>query len=174
MKLQKRIWEVQSFTACKVLGMALSLKDLRKIARKFRFSHDLDVMNEESSLHSKVVQFCRTESAVARHTEKLIEERFIVHGKRLAGRDREDVIRCVAEAPEELGVPLWAILWNLATRSPQNMARLEGVVFGVVHMLEHRLVKEHWESIISGRVAGESPADEASEIMHLKRSLLDI
>jgi len=154
--------------------MALSLKDLRKIARKFRFSPDQDVMNEESSLHSKVVQFCRSENPVARHTEKLIEDRFGVHAKRLAGRDPEDVIRCVTEAPQELGVPLWAILWNIATRTSAELGRLETVVFGVIHLLEHQLVKDHWESLIAEAGAEESQVNQASQIMPLKKSLLEI
>ena len=139
MRSTKRIWELQSSTICKVMGMAFHLKDLRKIARKFGISNDDSLMDEEFVLHTTVVQLCNSDNNVSRHTEKTLEKRFVVHERKLPLDDPAHVIKTIRNNPTELQVPLWAILWGLATRSQVLDAKIESSLYGFIHILEHRL-----------------------------------
>ncbi len=174
MKTRRRIWELQSSTVCKVVGMAFELGDLRKCARKFGIENDDPLLDEEVVLHHTMVHMCSKDNAVSRHVDKIIEKRFSVCGKRLAELDPADAIQLVRENPEALGAPLWAILWGLATRDRENGGSVENALFGFIHMMEHRLVREHWSAVITGRSGEKDLKKKAEEILHLKKSLLEL
>lgn len=174
MKPTKRIWELRHSTVCKVVGMALLLKDLQRIARKFGISADDTLMDEEFVLHSTIVQLCSRDNPVSRHTEKLIEKRFLIHGKSVPLEDPVRTIQSVCESPEGLQAPLWALLWGLATRGHLADAKIESALFGFIHITEHRLVREHWRSLHSEADAEEQEIEKDREILSLKRDLLDM
>lgn len=174
MKATKRIWELQSSTVCKIVGMALDIRDLRKIARKFGISKDDPLMDEEFVLHTTVVQLCNTENVVSRHTEKVLERRFGMHEKKLPLDQPAEMIERVRNNPVELQAPLWTVLWGLATRGRLAHAKLESSLFGFVHMLEHQLLREHWHSLLTQEHDGEEEQEKDREILQLKRSLLDM
>ena len=174
MKAIKRIWELQSSTVCKVVGMALHLRDLRKIARKFGIAKDDPLMDEEFILHSTVVRLCSTDNIVARHTEKTLEKRFVLHAKKISFEDPIQLIRCVKENSHDVQAPLWAVLWGLATRGRLADARIENALFGFIHMLEHRLVRDYWKSLPAEENGTESDMDRHREILSLRRDLLDM
>ncbi|MDQ7784491.1 MAG: DUF2325 domain-containing protein [Desulfomonilaceae bacterium] len=175
MKPSKRIWELRSSTVCKVVGMALVMKDLQKLARKFGMSGNDPLMDEEFVLHSTVVQMCSRDNPVARHTEKLIEKRFLIHGKDVPLDDPVRTIRVVCESPHDIKAPLWAILWGLSTRGRLADERIETALFGFIHMMEHRLLRDHWRTLFSEDEAVECPYMEKDrEILSLKRDLLDM
>ena len=173
MKPNKRIWELRSSTVCKVVGMALFLKDLQRIARKFGISGNDPLMDEEFALHSTVIQLCSRDNPVSRHTEKLIEKRFLIHGKRVPLDDPAGTIRAVRETPQDLQAPLWAILWGLATRGRLADEKIETALFGTIHMMEHRLVRDHWKSLNSPGDEGAQEDDKDNVILSLKREILD-
>ncbi|MEJ2718830.1 MAG: DUF2325 domain-containing protein [Deltaproteobacteria bacterium] len=174
MKTSKRIWELQTSTICKIVGMALDVRDLRKIARKFGISRDDPLMDEEFVLHTTVVQLCNTDNAVSRYTEKIVARRFEVHAKKLPLENPFEMIERVRSNPAELQAPLWAVLWSLATRGRLAHAKLESSLFGFVHMLEHRLLREYWNSLLTGEDAAQEEEEKDKEILRLKRSLLDM
>jgi len=154
--------------------LAFHLKDLRKIARRFGISRDDPLMDEELVLHTTMVQLCSTDNAVSRHVEKTIEKRFLTHSKKIPLEDPLHMVECLRKNPEELQAPLWAILWGLATRSHRADARLESSLFGFIHMLEHRLVRDHWKSLCSGENGDPRNRDKDSVILGLKRDVLDM
>lgn len=174
MKPTKRIWELQSSTVCKVVGMALLLKDLQKIARKFRISGNDPLVEEEFVLHTTVVRMCGRENPVSRYTEKLIEKRFLIHGKQVPLADPIQLIQKVRKNPQDIQAPLWAILWGLATRDRLAEASGETSLFGFIHMLEHRLLRDHWKSLYSWEDIDNKAMEKDREILSLKRDLLDM
>ncbi len=174
MHTKKRIWQIQGSTVCKVVGMALTIGDLRKIARKFGLAKNDPLMDEEFALHTAVVQFCSTENAVSKHLEKLVEKRFAVRGKKLRFDNPPELIETVRCEPESLKAPLWAVLWGLATRGDLNGAAVETALFGHIHMLEHRLVREFWDDLQGSALRGAEEADSDAKITQLKRELLDM
>jgi hypothetical protein len=174
MRNQKRIWEIQHQTVCKVIGMALDFKDLKKIATKFGIAPHDPLMDREFALHSTTVHLCGTDNKVARHVQKIIEGKFAKYAKRLAEVDALDLISGVTEHPETMTVPLWAILWDLSTRGLNNGTSVETALFGFIHMLEHRLLKEYWKSAPERTEKQAKELEVADESMRLKRKVLDL
>jgi len=154
--------------------MAFDLGDLKKIARRFGILHRDPLMDHEFALHSTVVQLCGSDNKIARHIQKMIQMRFARYSQRLSALEARELIDSVAEGKGNPDIPLWAILWSLATRGLQNGASVETALFGFIHMLEHRLMREFWAS---GDEIAEVHAEEskaADEATRLNRRILDL
>ncbi len=174
MKSGRKVWELQHQTVCKVIGMALDLEDLKKIARKFGISPGDPLMDHEFALHSTAVQLCGSDNKVARYVQKMIQTRSARYAHRLSGLDVCQLIELVTESKGGPDVPLWAVLWNLATWGLENGASVETALLGFIHVLEHRLMREFRGSV---SVREDQRADEArtaDEVIRLKRRLLDL
>lgn len=174
MKPQRKLWELQHQTICKVIGMAFDLEDLKKIARKFGISHNDPLMDHEFALHSTAVQLCGSDNKVARHIQKMIQARFARYSHRLSALEACELIESVTDSDGNREIPLWAILWDLSTRGLENGASVETALFGFIHMLEHRLMREFWES--APKKANERAEEDkaAEEATRLKRQILDL
>src|SRR4030042_3637088 len=112
MKLNKKIWELQHMSICKIVGMALDLEDLKKIGRKFGLVLQDTRLDEEFALHSAIVGMCAKENDISKHVQKLIEKRFLPYAKRLAEQHSSDITEFILSGSENSRVPLWAILWH--------------------------------------------------------------
>ena len=171
MKSVRKVWELQHQTVCKVIGMAFDLQDLKRIARKFGISPSDPLMDHEFALHSTAVQLCGSDNKVARHVQKMIQMRYARYSNRLAAMDAHALIELVTERKGNPDIPLWAIMWDLATRGLENGASVETALFGFIHMLEHRLMREFWES---DPMRDQERAEAAEEMTRLKRQVLDL
>lgn len=172
MTQQKKIWELQHTTVCKVVGMALDLEDLKKIGRKFHLYFKEACVDEEFALHSAIVGFCGKDGKISRHVQKLIEARFQRYAKRLSQQDAGGITEFVLNEAQADGIPLWAILWHLATSRAVGGDRVETALFGNMHMLEHKLLKDFWNGSAADRDKQESRRQE--EIDSLKRELISL
>ncbi len=171
MKSVRKVWDLQHQTVCKVIGMAFDLQDLRRIARKFGISPSDPLMDHEFALHSTAVQLCGSDNKVARHIQKMIQMRYARYSKRLAALDAHGLIESVTERKGNPDIPLWAIMWDLSTRGLENGASVETALFGFIHMLEHRLMREFWES---APMRDRERAQAAEVMTRLKRQVLDL
>jgi hypothetical protein len=171
---RKRIWEIQHQTICKVIGMALGPKDLKKIARKFGICSEDPFMGMNFALHSTAVHLCGGDNRISRHIQKMIDVKFARYAKRISERDPAELIRAVQEGGKGLEAPLWAVLWDLSTRGIENCASVETALFGYIHMMEHRLVKDFWNT--QWDTEGQERSDKADfdPDLKLKRRLLDL
>ncbi|MEW6533409.1 MAG: DUF2325 domain-containing protein [Thermodesulfobacteriota bacterium] len=174
MSPRKNIWQMQHQTVCKVVGMALDFRELRKIAVKFGIVRRDPLMDEQFALHSSVVHLCGTDNRVSRHVQKLIERRFAAYSKRLSEVDAPDIVSTLTQTLQASPVPLWAVLWELATRRADDSAKLETALFGFIHMLEHRLLREFWESEVQRSGDIDEQVDHAELIASLQRQLLEL
>lgn len=174
MKSERKVWELQHQTVCKVIGLAFDLQDLKRIARKFGISPSDPLMDHEFALHSTAVHLCGSDNKVARHIQKMIQARYARYAVRLAAVDANGLIELVTEKSGNPDIPLWAILWNLATRGLDNGASVETALFGFIHMLEHRLMREFWESAHERDRVREEQVKAVEESIRLKRQVLDL
>jgi hypothetical protein len=169
MTQRKNIWELQHTTICKVVGMALGVNDLKKISRKFAMhGHDI-AHNEEFLLHSVIVRMCGEENMISKYVQKHIEHRFSRYARRLLPRAPEEIADLAVKGPVEFQVPLWAIVWHVATRNVANGDQLQTTLFGLIHMLEHRLVRDFWEQPSEEHENRE--AEQKNEVSRLTREL---
>gem|GEM_PF-836209 len=146
---QKKMWELQHTTICKVVGMSLDVGDLRKIARKFVLRNLDPRADEEFVLHSSIVRWCGEESKISVYVQKLIEKRFSMYSSRLSRENLSEIAELAINDHADSRVPLWAILWYVATRNFPDGERIQTALFGFIHMLEHRLVKDFWNRATS-------------------------
>ena len=174
MKSGRKVWELQHQTVCKVIGMAFDLEDLKKIARRFGISPTDPLMDHEFALHSTAVQLCGSDNKVARYVQKMIQKRFARYAHRLSGLEVPQLIELITESKGNPDVPLWAVLWNLSTWGLENGASVETALFGFIHVLEHRLMREYWESVTVREDKRAAEARAADEATGLKRRLLDL
>lgn len=129
--------------------MALPLEDLQRIARKFGICGNDHLPDDDFVLHTAIVRLCNGNNPVARYTEKLIEHRFLAYGKEIPLEDPDRIVRSVRESPQHLRVPLWAILWGLATRDSLQDGNAETSLLELIHMMEHRLLEDYWKYLSS-------------------------
>ncbi|MBI5248026.1 MAG: DUF2325 domain-containing protein [Desulfomonile tiedjei] len=170
MKSQRKIWELQHTTVCKVVGMALDLEDLKKIGRKFGLVFHEVCIDEEFALHSALVGMCGKEGNIARHVQKLIERRSLRYAKRLAHQSAHEIAEIVLNGDENTGIPLWAILWHLATSRVSDSDSLETALFGRIHILEHKLLKDFWNEREDD--GGNADAELRDEINGLRKEVI--
>jgi hypothetical protein len=174
MKSAKKVWELQHQTVCKVVGMAFNAEDLKKIGKKFGISPRDPLMDHEFALHTTLVQVCSTDNKASRHVQKTIERRFMRYSRRLSGLEVAELIGWVTDGVGNPDIPLWAILWDLATRETNNGASLETALFGFIHMLEHKLMREHWSEAAKRTEDLERQQEAAEETIRLRRQMLDL
>jgi hypothetical protein len=170
MKSQRSIWELQHTTVCKVVGMALDQEDLKKIGRKFNLRFRQQPVDDEFALHSAIVGMCAQENKLSRHVQKLIERRFARYSVRLSRQAPEEIANLVLNGNETSEIPLWAILWHLAINRLEDGETLETTLFGHIHMVEHKLLKEYWNRAGEGREELDTRLRE--ELHELKRDLI--
>lgn len=173
MKSRRKVWELQHQTVCKVVGMAFDLGELKKLARKFGISQTDPLMDHEFALHSTAVHLCGSDNKVSRHIQKSIESKFLRYSRRLSALDARELIEAVTEAKGNADIPLWAVLWDLATRESKDRASVETALFGFIHMLEHRLVRDFWKSAAARTQERAEESSAVDELTRLKRRILD-
>jgi hypothetical protein len=174
MKPKRNIWEMQHQTICKVIGMALDLRDLRRMAKTLNIQRDDPLMDLEFALHSTLTHICGSDNKVSRKTQKLIEQRFRRYSNKLVGLDPLEIIAGVKKGPEQLNVPLWAAVWGLASRGWEEGSAGETALFGHIHMLEHRLLKEYWRPNSEEKKSSEQELMEPEDLISRNRALLDL
>jgi Uncharacterized protein conserved in bacteria (DUF2325) len=173
-KSRKRIWELQHQTICKVLGMCLQPKELKKIATKFGISNNDPLLDDQFVLHSSLVHLCQARCEASLHTDKVIENKFAKFAAKLTKSSRDEILASITESPQQPKIPLWALLWELTTRRLGDAKAVESALFGHIHMLEHRLLKEYWHRSCDPANSAEEMKAKSDEIVDLKRQILDL
>lgn len=171
MKEKKRLWQLKPSTICKILGTVLDTKDALKLGRKFRLTKSNDLVDDELAFHSALVEHSQTENPISRHVEKLIRKRFELHAHKLSHLSTASIVQTLRTTPETLRAPLWASLWAVATADEGD--KYEAALFGFVHLLEHRLVREHWRELLDQEAGRTTTGIQLEKDNELGRLLLD-
>jgi len=169
----KRIWELHPSAVRKVVALALPRRDLQEIARIFGIAGD-DPCVEDCALYTRVVKMCFQKNAVSLHTEKLIEKRFLVHERRIPLHDPAQLVGRLRESPRDGQAPLWAVLWGMATRGLLEDPTLRASLFGHMHEMEYRLLRNDSESLYCRGSGDGRQMEKDTEILRLKDDLLDM
>jgi len=135
---KRRIWEFQPFTICRLLGLSFDEKDLRKIFKDLKLSHD-NQFSVAFEMHQQLAQICRTQNQYAKRVEKLLEKQFAPYKKEEGTLDPQRIYESLEgeEGTENTlkDVPIAALIW-FAVRNGDQDKELEGKIFAAVHMKE--------------------------------------
>ena len=171
MKPKKRLWEMKPSTICKILGTAFDTKDVLKLARKFKMTNSNTLVEDELAFHSALVEYAQTDNPVSRHTEKVLRKRYEPYANKLADMSPPEILKSLRETPEWVRTPLWAALW--AAASSEEGEKFEAALFGYVHILEHRLVRQHWKELSIREKREGTSKQTHEESLKLRKHLLE-
>ena len=82
-----------------------------------------------------------------------------------------EILKSLRETPEWVRTPLWAALW--AAASSEEGEKFEAALFGYVHILEHRLVRQHWKELSIREKREGTSKQTHEESLKLRKHLLE-
>ena len=132
---RKRLWELPSRMHCPVIGTCLPVSQLRKLARR------AGVYQREMSdftLHSTMVGYCDTRSALTEGIQKYLDKRYAAAVASL-GRERgEPAILAAWQQALLEGDDIAGVLWAAWTH-PDLDEQASNQIYGDIHMLSHQV-----------------------------------
>lgn len=128
-----KLREINPSLHCSIIGTCLSMRELRKIARKIAAQFDEGVTDYD--VHSSFVNMVNTHDLTAKLLNKLLDRKYAncIRGLRPL-RTEEELLNYWQEALQtgDIPGPYWAVMSHRSTTE-----HLRAVLFGDVHMLSH-------------------------------------
>lgn len=156
-----RLWEIDHFFKCPVVGMCLTLSEQKQLIKKTGFS----VKNKSPfELHEILVAGLESESRLTRKVENLLNRKFGKEAASLLGLGHEAFMgyfKAAFEAGDCAGVS-WAAAIN-----PNLPIELKGEIFGDIHMAMH------WSGDQSNKLK-QRLAKQQKEIEGLRRGTKEV
>ena len=173
-KGKRRIWEFQSFTICRILGLSFDERGLWKLFKDLKLNHD-NQFSAAYEMHQQLAQICRTQNQHAKRVEKILEKQFAPY-KKVAGISDPQKICDFIEGKEgaENGfkdVPLSALIWFAARNGngrqnnggDENKSKeIETRIFTTVHLKEHQALRFYDD--LSRKLPGGKAEDVVEEL----------
>ncbi len=169
---KRRIWEFQSSTTCRVLGLSFDEKELKKIFKELKLSHD-NLYPTAFKMHQHLAQVCGTQNHQhAKRIEKILDRQFAAY-KNTPGIDEPqkicDFIECNngAEAGGNTfkDVPISALIWFAARNG--NSKEIETRIYTALHLREHQALRFYDD------LSRKLPGGKAENVMKELRTALE-
>ena len=169
---KRRIWEFQSFTICRIMGLSFDERGLRKLFKDLKLSHD-NQFSAAFEMHQHLSQICRTQNQHAKRVEKILEKQFAPYKKEAGISDPQKICDFI-EGKNGAGntfkdVPLSALIWFAARNGRQNNGgdenkskEIETRIFTTVHLKEHQALRFYDE--LSRKLPGGKAEDVVEEL----------
>ena len=174
---KRRIWEFQSFTICRILGLSFNEREQRRIFKELKLSHD-NQFSAAFEMHQQLAQICRTQSQHAKRIEKILEKRFAPYKKEAGISDTQKICDFI-EGKDGIestlkDVPLSALIWFAARNGGQNNGEdenkskeIETRIFTAVHLKEHQALRFYDE------LSRKLPGGKVEDVMEELRTTLE-
>jgi hypothetical protein len=172
--VKRRIWEFQSFTICRILGLSFNERELRRMVKELKLSHD-NQFSAAFEMHQQLAQICRTQSQHAKRIEKILEKRFAPYKKKAGISDTQKICEFIEgkKGTENIfkNVPLSALIWFAARNGnggqnngeDENKSKeIETRIFTAVHLKEHQALRFYDE--LSRKLPGGKVEDVMDEL----------
>ena len=137
--MERKIWEFEGFTTCRVLGLTFDSIEMKNIFKELKI--DGYQYLTESEMHGALVRACAERNPVSEYIDKTLKERFERYKRRLKGLDQEDISLLIERGDVSKDVPLAALIWFAARDQDEKIREIEGRVFNAVHIREHRALR---------------------------------
>jgi len=130
---RRRLWELATNCHCPIIGVCLSLGQLRKLVDKVAV---VPVRGDDYDVHVWAVHECANRNALSELLQRTLDERFAVVVRRFrAARDGAAVTALWRDAVERGDVA--GAFWAALTHPRTDLARLEAIVRDM-HMIQHQ------------------------------------
>ena len=137
--MERKIWEFEGFTTCRVLGLTFDSIEMKNIFKELKI--DGHQYLTESEMHGALVRACAERNPISEYIDKTLKERFERYKRRLKGLDQEDISLLIERGDISKDVPLAALIWFAARDQDEKIREIEGRVFNAVHIREHRALR---------------------------------
>lgn len=130
---RRRLWDLEDHTHCPVLGLCLSIGELRRLAEKFGVA---EAATEDYELHCHSMLECRRRTPLAESLQKEFDRRYAVALRQSSALKSTEALAdwwLSSRDSTELAARVWAILTHARCNST-----LEHRVLGEVHMQQHQ------------------------------------
>lgn len=129
-----KLWELEDKYHCPVIGTCLSIEELVRFAKRFKFSAKL---REEYALHTEAVGWARSRNEVSEALQRHLERKYEATLASFAKLRSDDEVRerwqeCLARG--DVAGPLWAVFSHRAAE-PETRK----MAYGDIHMLSHQI-----------------------------------
>jgi len=170
---KRRIWEFQSFTICRILGLSFDERGLRRIFKELKHGHD-NQFSAAFEMHQHLAQICRTQNQHAKRIEKILEKKFVPYKKEAGISDPSKICDFIegGDGTENAfeDVPLSALIWFAArngngrqNNGDENKSKeIETRIFTTVHLKEHQALRFYDE--LSRKLPGGKAEDVVEEL----------
>ena len=169
---KRRIWEFQSFTICRIMGLSFDERGLRKLFKDLKLDHD-NQFSAAFEMHQHLSQICRTQNPHAKRVEKILEKQFAPYKKEAGISDPQKICDFIEgkEGAENAfeDIPLSALIWFAARNGRQNNGgdenkskETETRIFTTVHLKEHQALRFYDE--LSHKLPGGKAEDVVEEL----------
>jgi len=176
---KRRIWEFQSSTTCRVLGLSFDEKELKKIFKELKLSHD-NLYPTAFKMHQHLAQVCGTQNQHAKRIEKILDLQFAAYKNKPGIAEPQkicDFIECNngAEAGGDTfkDIPISALIWFAArnvtdkTNGNGNSKAIETKIYTALHLREHQALRFYDD------LSRKLPGGKAENVMKELRTALE-
>jgi len=119
---ERKIWDFECFTICRLLGLAFDDAEMAKIFKRLKIgcagssSHDM---------HHGLIRICMTENPASKFVNKLLKERFGKYRDKLYGFDAKEIIGIIERSDGSIDVPLPVLIWFAVINPREDMDEIE-------------------------------------------------
>ena len=176
---KRRIWEFQSSTTCRILGLSFDEKERKKIFKELKLSHD-NLYPTAFKMHQHLAQVCGTQNQHAKRIEKMLDRQFATYKNKLGIAEPQkicDFIECNngAEAGGDTfkDIPISALIWFAArnvtdkTNGNGNSKAIETRIYTALHLREHQALRFYDD------LSRKLPGGKAENVMKELRTALE-
>ncbi len=157
---ERKIWEFNQFTICRLIALAFGWNGLKKIYEKLRIPCQVSLATY-SEMHHALVQTCTKPNQVSKYVDTLLRKRFRQYKKRLKGLDANEICQLIESEDKFKDIPLSALVWFALRERHEKIGEIEQRILASLHTRELRIMNFYYSSNI---LSDKSPEDVEREI----------
>ncbi|CAD7766766.1 MAG: hypothetical protein DNFNHJIP_00166 [Candidatus Argoarchaeum ethanivorans] len=132
----KRIWEMQPFTVCRILGLAFNEMELSKIFRELKLSHNGDLL-QAAAMHQQLINVCTNKTQASRSMDTILNKRFEPYKEKIKN---QDIVKLIEHGKICTDIPLPAFIW-FAVQDQRENDSIEEQIIAAIHIKEHEALR---------------------------------
>ena len=133
---ERRIWELEGFTLCRILGTIFDEVGMRGIFREFKLGNGKKSAHE---MHEKLIVLCSTQNQGSKHIENMLKKMSEPYEERIGDLGKEEIVEMIRKG--STGIPISILIWFAVRDRRDDADEIEREVFGAVHMREHQALR---------------------------------
>jgi len=161
---ERRIWEFEGFTLCRILGTFFDDARLRRVFRDFKLGNGKKSAHQ---MHEKLISLCTTQNQVSMHVENMLKKMSEPYEGRIGDLGKDKIVEMMKEG--NTGIPISTLIWFAVRRRRDGAKEIEQEVFATVHMREHQALR-FYDALSRAMPPGVSAEDAIDEIKSARAS----